>query len=78
MEIPRKNLIPVATFCGQCSCGCPQLSIDPDAEPERRVVITDDFGQFVQMSTDQFTDIIQQAQEGSLLADVTAAVHRIG
>ena len=33
----------IATFCGQCSCGCPELFIDDQAAPERRVVITDDF-----------------------------------
>ena len=34
----------IATFCGQCNCGCPELYLDDAAAPERRVVITDDFG----------------------------------
>ena len=33
----------IATFCGQCNCGCPELHIDDAAAPEKRVVITDDF-----------------------------------
>ena len=37
----------IATFCGSCSCGCPELYVDDAAPPERRVVITDDFGQLL-------------------------------
>ena len=44
----------IATFCGQCNCGCPELWIDPDAPDEQRVVITrvvitndSDFGELV-------------------------------
>src|SRR5207248_3022771 len=40
----------VTTFCGNCDCGCPELFLDDAAPPERRVVLTDDFGQRVQMS----------------------------
>jgi hypothetical protein len=29
----------IATFCGSCSCGCPELYVDDTAPPERRVVI---------------------------------------
>ena len=36
-----------ALLCGQCSCGCPELFVDHDAPPERKIVITDDFGQRV-------------------------------
>ncbi|KWW99441.1 Uncharacterized protein LI90_1076 [Carbonactinospora thermoautotrophica] len=53
-------------FCGQCSCGCPELFLDPDAPEERRVVITDDFGQRIQMSLDQLRDILEQAKSGAL------------
>lgn len=56
----------VATFCGQCSCGCPQLWTDAEAAPEKRVVITDDFGQRIQMSAVQFADLLQQARSGAL------------
>lgn len=57
-------LVPVATFCGKCDCGCPQLWIDPDAVPEKRVVLTDDFGQRIQMSADQMADLVEQARAG--------------
>ncbi|QVQ50846.1 hypothetical protein J4H86_18530 [Spiractinospora alimapuensis] len=58
-------LVPVATFCGKCDCGCPQLWIDPAAEPEKRVVLTDDFGQRIQMSADQLADLVEQARTGA-------------
>lgn len=64
----------VATFCGQCSCGCPELYVDPDAGDERRVVITDDFGQRIQMSLAQLAVIVDDARNGvldGLLADAT-------
>lgn len=57
---------PLATFCGSCTCGCPQLFADPGAAPERRIRITDDFGQQVQMSEDQFRDLVEQAKSGTL------------
>jgi hypothetical protein len=71
----NNTLIPVATFCGNCNCGCPALSVDPTAPPERRIVITDDFGQRIEMSRDQFADLLGQAGNGTLdaaLADIVA------
>ena len=56
----------VATFCGQCSCGCPELYVDPEAPEERRVVITDDFGQCIQMSLAQLAVIVDDARAGVL------------
>jgi hypothetical protein len=53
-------------LCGQCNCGCPELFVDHDALPERRIVITDDFGQRVQMSADQFQVLVEQARAGQL------------
>ncbi|MFI1471269.1 hypothetical protein [Streptomyces wuyuanensis] len=61
-----KGLEPVATFCGNCNCGCPELFIDPAAPADRRVVLTDDFGQRVQMSADQFSNLIDDAKSGKL------------
>lgn len=61
-EGPR--LTHFATLCGECSCGCPELFIDQQAPQDRRVVITDDFGQRVQMSLDQFQVLIDQARAG--------------
>ncbi|MFD9129158.1 hypothetical protein [Kitasatospora sp. NPDC059571] len=57
---------PIATFCGNCNCGCPQLFVDIDAAEERRVRITDDFGQQVQMSREQFADLVARAKAGEL------------
>jgi hypothetical protein len=59
-------LRPIATFCGQCDCGCPQLFVDEAAAPERRVVLTDDFGASVRMSAAQFGDLLAQARSGAL------------
>jgi hypothetical protein len=56
----------IATFCGQCNCGCPELFIDEDAAPERRVVLTDDFGQRIQMSLAQLADLVADVRGGVL------------
>ncbi|MEY9989459.1 hypothetical protein ABIE67_001491 [Streptomyces sp. V4I8] len=66
------GLHPVATFCGDCDCGCPQLFVDPGAPAERRVVLTDDFGQRVQMSADQFSSLVAEAKSGKLDGVATA------
>jgi len=57
---------PLATFCGDCGCGCPQLFLDESAPPEQRVVLTDDFGSRVRMSAEQFGDLLTQAKSGAL------------
>ncbi|MER8104857.1 hypothetical protein [Kitasatospora sp. NPDC094016] len=57
---------PAAVFCGNCNCGCPELFFDPAAPADRRIRITDDFGQQIHMSTEQFADILTQAKSGSL------------
>jgi hypothetical protein len=56
----------IATFCGNCSCGCPQLYIDDTAAPERRVVITDDCGQRIAMSIGQLADLVADVRRGVL------------
>ncbi|MEV4311876.1 hypothetical protein [Actinocrispum sp. NPDC049592] len=56
----------IATFCGQCNCGCPELWIDPDAPDEQRVVITDDFGQRIQMSLAQLHVLVSDVKDGAL------------
>lgn len=56
----------IATFCGSCSCGCPELFVDDAAAPEKRVVITDDFGQRIQMSLGQLADLIADVRKGVL------------
>ena len=75
MDSASGNLTRFALLCGQCSCGCPELFVDHDADPERQVVITDDFGQRVQMSADQFAMLIEEARSGRLdqaVAELTA------
>jgi hypothetical protein len=56
----------IATFCGNCNCGCPELYLDPDATEEKRVIITDDFGQRIQMSLVQLAAIVDDARAGVL------------
>ena len=62
-------------LCGNCNCGCPEVLVDRAAPPERRIVITDDFGQRVQMSADQFLVLVEEARSGRLdeKADALAA-----
>ena len=72
----RGRMTRFALLCGQCSCGCPELFVDHDAPPERAIVITDDFGQRVQMSADQFAVLIEEARSGRLdqaVAELTGA-----
>lgn len=68
------NPEPIATFCGECDCGCPQLFLDSGAPEDKRVRITDDFGQQVQMSAEQFADLVAQAKAGALDRLTVAAV----
>jgi len=42
------------------------LFIDHTAADDRRIVITDDFGQRVQMSADQLLALIEEARSGRL------------
>lgn len=60
------RLTSLVLLCGQCSCGCPELLVDQEAPPEKRIVITDDFGQRVQMSVDQLQVLIDEARSGRL------------
>jgi hypothetical protein len=60
------GLTRIAVLCGNCNCGCPELLIDHEAAEDRRVVITDDFGQRVQMSADQFLALVEEARSGRL------------
>lgn len=49
-----------------CGCGCPELYADHDAPADRRIVITDDFGQRVQMSADQLRVLVAGIKSGVL------------
>ncbi|EIV91165.1 hypothetical protein [Frankia sp. QA3] len=62
----------VLTFCGKCSCGCPELFVDHEAPAERRIVLTDDFGQRIQMSVEQLQVIVDEARAGRITELVDA------
>jgi hypothetical protein len=68
------GLARIAVLCGNCSCGCPELFIDHTAAEDRRIVITDDFGQRVQMSADQLLALIQEARSGRLDAAIAGLI----
>ena len=61
-----KSLIPVMRFCCHCHCGCVELFFEPEAPEGQRVVITDDYGQRIQMSLDQLGTILKRAKSGAL------------
>jgi hypothetical protein len=63
----------VATFCGSCSCGCPAVYVDESADAHRQVVITDDFGQRIEMSLEQLADLVAGMRAG-VLDGLVAAV----
>ncbi|MGW3991925.1 hypothetical protein ACWEF6_00400 [Amycolatopsis sp. NPDC004772] len=63
----------VATFCGQCNCGCPELFLADGAPAEREVVITDDFGQRIEMSRAQLAVLVADVKSGVLDAVLAPA-----
>jgi hypothetical protein len=56
-----------------CSPGTP--SLHDTAAPERQIVITDDFGQRVQMSLAQLQDLVTDVKAGLLDDLLTAGEH---
>jgi hypothetical protein len=56
----------ITTFCGECSCGCPELFLDASAPVEQRIVLTDDFGQRIQMSVEQLSVLVSDVKAGVL------------
>ena len=66
MDDGAGRLTRLVLLCGNCSCGCQELLVDREAPPERRIVITDDFGQRVQMSVDQLQVLVEEARSGRL------------
>ena len=52
----------IARFRG----GCPELFVDLAAPAKRQLIITDDFGQRVEMSLQQFGSIVTAAKAGTL------------
>jgi hypothetical protein len=74
MEGEHGHAVTVAHFCGQCSCGCPELAVDPTAPTNQQIVIRDDFGHSIHMSSDQLLDIVNQARSGALVHAVAATL----
>ena len=66
MSDPATGLVQVMRFCCHCHCGCVELYLDPAASDEQRVVMTDDFGQRIQMSHDQLCNLIADVKSGVL------------
>ncbi|MFB9691230.1 hypothetical protein [Amycolatopsis plumensis] len=62
----NSSLRHIATFCGQCNCGCPELYVAEDAPAERGIVITDDFGQKIEMSVEQLEVLVADIKTGVL------------
>jgi hypothetical protein len=73
MALDRDRLQHVTTFCGQCNCGCPELYVDDAAPAERRIVVTDDFGQRIEMSVEQLEVLVQDIKTGVLDQFLTPA-----
>jgi hypothetical protein len=74
MDSKYGHTVTVARFCGQCTCGCPELAVDLTAPDDKRIVIKDDFGHSIHMSSDQLLDIVDQARTGTLVQAITASV----
>lgn len=66
MREPGGGTRRLAIFCGTADCSCPTLWVDHSAPPKQRLILEDDFGQSVWFSVKQFSDLISQAQDGSL------------
>ncbi|MFJ7244388.1 hypothetical protein ACIQWA_07025 [Kitasatospora sp. NPDC098652] len=66
--MPDIKPVRAAVFCDNCgcSCGCPKLFLGPAAPAERRIRITDDFGQQIHLRAEQFADLLGQAMTGPL------------
>jgi hypothetical protein len=73
MGSEANGLSHVATFRGQCNCGCPELFLDHTVLEDKRVVIVDDFGQRIQMSVDQLRVLVADVKNGVLDEVVVAA-----
>lgn len=60
----------IATFCDKnCGCGsanCPEVYLNEQAPPHRRVVIADDFGQRIEMSIEQLRTLVDDVRAGVL------------
>lgn len=71
------GLIPIARFCGQCTCGCPELAIASDADESCRIVISDDFGSRIQMSEDQFWALVEEVRTESFKRTFTDSLRAV-
>jgi hypothetical protein len=63
---PQSSRRPIAVLCAKCN-DCPVIAIDETAAEAKKVVITDDFGQEIQMSVEQFQVLLELAQSGGIV-----------
>ncbi|MDO8572489.1 MAG: hypothetical protein Q7S11_01815 [bacterium] len=59
----KKHLI---TLCPHEDPECPEVYLDDAADPGKQVVVTDDFGNTIAMSKDQFRVLVKGSKEGKL------------
>jgi len=55
--VPKGSLVHLHTFCHSGDC-CPELHEDLAAPPEKRFIITDDFGGSIQLSREDLVAIL--------------------
>jgi hypothetical protein len=65
-DAPQSSRRPIAVLCAKCD-DCPVIALDETAPEAKRIVITDDFGQEIQMSVDQFQVLLELAQSGAIV-----------
>jgi hypothetical protein len=63
---PESSRRPIAVLCAKCN-DCPVIALDETAPEAKRIVITDDFGQEIQMSVEQFQVLLELAQSGAIV-----------
>lgn len=56
---------PIAVLCHTDTC-CPVIALDESAPEAQQVVISDDFGQEIQMSRGQFQVLLDLAKSGAI------------
>ena len=55
----------IAKLCHTSNC-CPEIMVDDSADPNKQVILTDDFGSKISMSREQFAVMVDLAKTGKL------------
>ena len=66
MSDPKKKPFVVLCDDGWKCAACPEIYVQDDVAPEKQISITDDFGQTVSMSKDQFRVLVSKSKKGEL------------